>query len=135
MPFEVEDLTVNDGSLAPGGSKQFDIKMGCDWAKVHTLKLVQLTGGPMNITIEIWEKDSSGYDPADRSYFYLRILRRKIVQTPEQGAEYLEVIDPTLLFFDRDLSGEVHCRLLNHDGGTSSDFAVSLKCLEVGEQL
>ena len=135
FPFYVEDLTINDGSLALGESKEFDIKMGCNWAKVRQVKLVQLSEGPMNVTFELWEKDSSGYDSADRSTFYLRNLRRTIVQTPEQGAEFLEILNPELLYFDRDKSGELHCRIMNHDGGTASDFAIIIKCAEVGESL
>lgn len=136
MPFYGEDLTVNDGNLNPDGSdKRFDIKVGCDWAKIRSIKVLQLIAGVMNITFEIWEKDASGYNPVDRSTFYLRILRRNIRQGMQEGAEYLEIINPELLFHDRDRTGELHCRLVNNSGGTASDFAVVAKMGEVGESL
>jgi len=136
MPFHVEDLTINDGNLpADGSAKAFDVKTGCNWAKIRSIKIVQLIAGAMNITFEIWEKDSSGYNPVQRSDFYKRILRRNINQGAEEGAEYLEIINPELLFHDRDLSGELHCRLVNNAGGTASDFALVVKCAEVGEEL
>lgn len=109
--------------------------MGCNWAKLRTLKIVQLIEGPMNISLEVWEKSSGSYDPANRAHVYLRILRRTVIQTPEQGGEYEEIVDPGLLYFDRSLLGEIHCLLTNHVGGTSSDFAITIKCAEVGENL
>lgn len=135
FPFYVEDLTVNDANLAIGSAKQFDIRMGSDWAKIRSAKLVQLITGPMNITFEIWEKDENGYDYTDRSTFHLRVLRRSFVQTEQQGAEIHEILEPMLLYFDRDKTGEIHCRLTNNFGGTASDFALVLKCAEIGESI
>ena len=136
IPFEVEDLNINDGPLNPGMAKQFDIKLpGCKWAKLRSIKLVQLTSGAMNITFEVWEKDSSGYDLADRTKFYLRLLRRTIIQAEEAGGEYHEIFQPELLYHDRDSSYELHCRIMNNGEGVASDFAVVFKCGEVGEPL
>lgn len=136
MPFYVEDLTINDGNLpADESTKEFDIKIGCDWAKLRSLKVVQLNEGPLSVTIEVWEKDGDGYDPSDRTKWYLRLLRRTIAQTIEQGASYHEIINPELLYFDRDKTGEIHCRLINHSEGTASDFAIVFKMGEVGEAL
>jgi len=136
LPFEIEDLSVNDSPLALGHSKQFDIKLpGCKWAKLRSFKIIQLISGAMNVTFEVWEKDSSGYDPSSRSSFYLRLLKRTIIQTEEGGGEYHEIISPELLYHDRDSSYELHCRILNNGEGTPSDFAVVLKCGEVGEPL
>jgi hypothetical protein len=135
MPFEIEDLTINSGPLNPGLAKQFDIKLPGKWAKIRSLKLVQLTTGKMDVTFEIWEKDNSGYDPMDRSTFYLRIIKRTVIQEVEGGGEYHEIFQPEILYHDRDSSYELHCRILNNGDGTASDFAVVVKCGEVGEPL
>lgn len=135
MPFFVEDLTINDSNLGVGSEKKFNITLGMKWAKIRSVKLVQLIGGAMNVTLEVWEKDESGYDPINRATYYLRLLRRTIIQAVDEGGEYLEIIAPELLYHDRDNTGELHCRLVNNAGGTASDFAVVFKCGEVGEDL
>ena len=133
MPFELEDLTVNDGVLSEGDSKVFDIKMPLKWMKLRSLKIVQLRDGPMNVSFEIWEKGDGNYNPLDRAHAYLRVLRRTVIQSEEQGGEYHEILSPELLYHDRDSSYNVHCRMINNEGGTPSDFAIVLKCGEIGE--
>lgn len=109
--------------------------MGCNWAKIRSFKIVQLVGGPMKITFEVWERNESGYNPSSREHFYMCVLRRTLEQTLDEGGEYLEVLTPEQLYYDRDKSGQLHCRMINWPGGTNSDFAVVFKCGEVGEQL
>jgi len=135
MPFYIEDLTINDGPLAADGSaKEFDIKMGCDWAKIRSIKLIQLAAATaMKATLEIWEKDSDGYNPATRADLYMNILAKAIDEAT--GGVYFEIFNHDLLFHDRDKSGEMHLRLVNLTGGTASDFAIVIKCGEVGEAL
>ena len=118
-------LAVNSGNLAANGSaKEFDITGFVNTAKIQQVTITQLTAGAANYTFEIWEKDSSGYDPATRANLYLRIYSRDFTVSEDS-----DIIEPYILYTDRDSTEELHCRIVNNAGGTASDFDVSIKAL------
>jgi len=134
--FNVENLTFNGGTLAPGGVATLDIPIPAKWVKIAYIKIVQLVAGIMVIDFDIWE--SSTYNPGLRDTFYLRRLRRNISQTPAQGGEYGEALSPMVPYKDRDPIDEektycLHCRLRNDLTGTASDFAVVITLADIGE--
>ncbi|MGP8322393.1 MAG: hypothetical protein ACT6FG_00125 [Methanosarcinaceae archaeon] len=104
-----------------GAAIQFDITSFADLATLKQVSVTQLTPGNYDYTVEIWEKDSSGYVPGTYSGHYLKIFSRDIDQR-----EYNENINGGLLYRDRDASSELHVRLVNNAGGTSSTFNVSV---------
>ncbi|GAH07383.1 unnamed protein product, partial [marine sediment metagenome] len=81
-----------------------------------------------------------------RSNLYQKILARRIEMTEIQGGEYGESLsgDP-MPYFDRDSLNEdlvsteersyrLHCRIENDvTDGTESDFAVTIKIADMGE--
>lgn len=108
-------------SCATGTEIEFDIALGSDEAIIQQVNITQLTGTTADYTIEIWGKDASGYDPAVTTERYLRIWARDIDET-----SYNENIDGGLIYNDRDASDELHMRLINNSGGTTSAFNISV---------
>jgi len=123
--IQEDTFTINSGNITADGSyKEFDITGFANYAQIKQIAITQLTGTTANYTIEIWEKDASGYDPADTSKRYLRIWSRDIDEN-----EYNENIDGGIDYVDRDSTSELHMRLVNQTGGTASDFDVIIKAL------
>ena len=130
--FTAEDLTINDANIAADGSfKEFDITADVDAIAipnssiVEQISITQLTfANNMNVTFEIWEKDSAGYVPTTRADLYLKVFSRDISNT---DGEWSEVIEGMQYLRDRDGTNELHCRLVNNVGGEASDFAVVVK--------
>ena len=117
-------LNINAGSniAADGSYKQFDITDFANNAKILQVVITQLTSGAANYTFEIWEKDSSSYSVTDRGHLYLRTYSRDFTVSEDS-----DIIEPSLLYVDRDSTKELHCRLVNNAGGTASDFSVNIK--------
>ena len=102
------------------------------------------------MNFEVWESTVARAAPDTRAYFYQKILNRRINQTVLQGGEYGESLsgDP-MPYYDRDAIevdiggglrtqlGEpymLHCRIENDTAeGTLSDFAVTVKIADMGE--
>lgn len=121
-----EAFAVNGGNLAADGSDvEFDITGFTDIANILEVLVVQLTAGNPNYTVEIWEKDASGYNPAVRSDMYLNRYSRDFDQADESHAN--NIIDQGLIYIDRDATSELHMRIINNVGGTASDFDVSVR--------
>ncbi len=121
-----EKFAVNGGNLAADGSDvEFDIPGFTNKANILEVEVVQLTAGTPNFTVEIWEKDASGYDPAVRSDLYLNRYSRDFDQSDESHAN--NIIDQGLIYIDRDGTSELHMRIINNTGGTASDFDVSVR--------
>lgn len=108
-----------------GAAIQFDITGFVDLATLKQINITQLTSGNYDYTLEIWEKDSSGYIPGTYTDHYLKIFSRDIDQR-----EYNENIDGGLLYRDQDATQELHMRLVNNAGGTDSTFNVSVVATE-----
>lgn len=123
-PVYVEDLTINNGANIPanGSAVEFDIVDFVNVANILQVTVTQLTAGPAVYTFEIWETDGDGYNPADRTTLYLRTYSRDFIVDEDS-----DLIDPGLLYIDRDSTAELHCRIVNNIGGTASDFAVAVK--------
>lgn len=121
-----ENLTINDGvAIAANGSAvEFDITDFTNTAKILQVTVTQLTAGASVYTVEIWERDGAGYNPATRADLYLRIYSRDFTVDEDS-----DIIDPYMIYVDRDETSELHMRLVNNVGGTASDFAVSVKAL------
>lgn len=121
-----EKFAVNGGNLAADGSDvEFDITGFTNKANILEVLIVQLTAGTPNYTVEIWEKDSSGYNPAIRADMYLNRYSRDFDQTDESHVN--NIIDQGLTYVDRDSTSELHMRIINNIGGTASDFDVSVR--------
>ena len=119
----VDKKAINGGDLAANGSaKEFDITGFVNSARIIQVTVTQLTAGTANYTLEIWEKDASGYDPTTRADLIYRVYSRDFTES-----EVSDLIVPYLLYVDRDGSSELHGRLVNNAGGTASDFDVSVK--------
>jgi len=120
---------------------RFDLPITSRFCKIVYIGIVQLTAGPMEMNFEIWESSAARLAPDDRNNFYQKILNRRIIQTVDQGGEYGESLsgDP-MPYFDRDAVDEestymLHCRIENNPtvGYTPSDFAVTIKIADMGE--
>lgn len=130
--FTAQNLTINDANITADGSfKEFDITTDIDVVDIPNSFIVlqiiitQLTfAANMNITFQLWEKDSAGYNPATRAHFYMKILERDIINN---DGEWSEIIEGELSYRDRNGTNEIHGRLVNNVGGEASDFAVVIK--------
>ena len=100
----------------------FNIIEFSNTAKILQITITQLTAGAANYTFEIWEKNSNGYNTTDRATLYLRTYSRDFTVSEDS-----DIIEPSLLYIDRDNTKELHCRLVNNAGGTSSDFSINVK--------
>lgn len=122
------------------GDLNFDLPLTSRFCKIVYIGIVQLTHGIMDVNFEIWESTAARGVPFDRANFYQKILSRKIDMTADQGGEYGESLsgDP-MPYFDRDAIDEestyrLHCRIENDiTDGTLSDFAVTIKIADMGE--
>ena len=119
-----ENLTINNGVNIPanGSAVEFDLTDFTNTAKIQQVTVTQLTAGASVYTIEIWEMDGAGYNPLTRADLYLRVYSRDFIVDEDS-----DIIDPFLIYTDRDETSELHMRLVNNVGGTASDFAVSVK--------
>lgn len=127
--------------VLPGVPLILDLPIKSRWCKILYIKIVQLTAGPMEIDFEIWESTATRADPANRASLYQLILSRRISQTVVQGSQYGESLaDAPMPYIDRDAETEekthnLHIRIENFQAGTSSDFAVSIKIADMGENV
>ena len=118
----------------------FDLPITSKFCKIVYIGIVQLTAGPMQMNFEVWESTAARAGPGTRANFYQKILNRRITQTVVQGGEYGESLsgDP-MPYYDRDADDEehtyrLHCRIENDvTDGTLSDFAVTVKIADMGE--
>ena len=120
VPIHIESQAVNGGDIALGNALSFDITGFVDAAYIRQILVTQLTAGAANYTIEIWETDT--YNPATRSDLIRRIFSRDVLTD-----EWSELIEDVLLYVDRDMTNELHMRIVNNVGGTASDFDVAVK--------
>lgn len=122
------------------GAVNFDLPITGRFCKIVYIGIIQLTSGPMQMNFEIWESTGARSAPDARTNFYQKILNRRITMTQVQGGEYGESLagDP-MPYFDRDAVDEertyrLHCRIENDiTDGTASDFAVTIKIADMGE--
>ena len=133
--------------LAISERVEFDIRILSRWCKIAQIKIVQQTMGAMKISFEVWEEIPI-YE-GNRLEMHKNVIRRNIVLTDEQGGWYGEsLVNNLILYKDRkeplydpDVSERVpyhgpynlHCALVNEDGGTASDFHVLFKIADIGE--
>lgn len=117
-------LNINAGNniAADGSYKQFDVIDFANNAKILQIIITQLTSGAADYTFEIWEKNSNNYSVTDREHLYLRTYSRDFTVSEDS-----DIIEPSLLYVDRDNTKELHCRLVNNAGGTASDFSINIK--------
>jgi len=127
--------------VVPGTPLILDLPIKSRWCKIVYIGIVQLTAGDMEIDFEIWESTATRADPANRAGFYQLILSRRISQSVLQGGQYGESLsgDP-MPYTDRDAETEekthnLHIRIQNFAAGTDSDFAVSIKIADMGENV
>jgi len=126
--------------LGLDGALRFDLPITSRFCKIVYIGIVQLSPGPMSMNFEVWESTAARLAPDLRANLYQKILNRQITMTVEQGGEYGESLsgDP-MPYFDRDAVDEdptyrLHCRLENdRTAGTFSDFAVTVKIADMGE--
>lgn len=144
--YITENLTVNGGDLALGSAVNFDLRIVGKFCKIVSIKIVQLTGGPMDIDFQVWESTAARADPGNRVNLYQEIIARHITLTALQGGQYGESLaGHPMPYYDRDVQDpnaervegyRLHCRLDNFAaGGTASDFAVSIKIADMGENI
>ena len=129
------NLYQND--LALSERVEFDIPILSRWCKIAQIKIVQQTGGAMQISFEVWEEIPI-YE-GNRLEMHKNVIRRNIELTAIQGGWYGEsLVNNLILYKDREDPGEeraynLHCALVNEAGGTVSDFHVLFKIAEIGE--
>ena len=132
--------------LAAGGAGStvnFDLPVKSRWCKIVGIKIVQLTGGPMEISFQVWESTAMRAANAARTSLYQQLILRHITQTVVQGGQYGESLaDAPMPYVDRDAETEekthnLHIRIENLAGATAtaSDFAVSIKVADMGEKV
>jgi len=132
-----EAVITNTSGQASGVIKEFDIPIKSSWAKIAYVKIVQLEPGAMDIKFDIFEK--SGIDESLRRNLLYNVYRRNIEMTAIQGGQYGEsLMGGPIPYKDRDAQVEahtrnLHCRLINEAGGTTSDFTVLIKLADIGE--
>ncbi len=121
---------------------RFDLPITSKFCKIVYIGIVQLTPGPMQINFEIWESTAARLLPNTRANLYQKIINRRITMTQEQGGEYGETLaGGPMPYYDRDAVDEestyrLHCRLENDvSAGTESDFAVTIKIADMGENV
>jgi hypothetical protein len=138
--YKTEDLTINDGALALGTAVTFDLPIKSRWCKIVYIKIVQLTAGPLELSFEIYESTAAQADAGTtRSLLYQLILSRDITIPVEGGGHFGESLAGNPIpYEDRDTRDEekthmIHCRLLNHNDGTASDFQVVITVADIGE--
>lgn len=113
---------IPTASCAAGAAIQFDITSFNNLAILKQVAITQLVAGTYSYTLEIWEKDSSGYTPGTYADHYLKIFSRDI-----DAREYRENIDSGgLSYRDRDATSELHIRIVNDATGTTSTFNVAI---------
>jgi hypothetical protein len=130
--------------LAAGGigsTVNIDLAVKSRWSKIVGIKIVQLAGGPMEISFQVWESTAMRIANALRTSLYQQVILRHITQTVVQGGQYGESLaDAPMPYVDRDAETEekthyLHIRIENLGGGTASDFAVSVKVADMGENV
>jgi hypothetical protein len=127
--------------VALGGSVHVDLAIKSRWSKIIYIKIVQLTGGAMDIGFQVWESTAMRTANAARTSLYQQPILRHITQTLVQGGQYGESLaDAPMPYVDRDAETEekthnLHIRIENYQGGTASDFAVSIKVADMGENV
>ncbi len=137
--YITENLTINSGDLPVGDAVIFDLPIVSRWCKIVSIKIVQLTAGAMHIDFEVWESTAARAGPVNRANLYQLPLTRNITIVPAGGAQYSESLAGSPMpYKDRDAVDEertyrLHCRLENFNDGTLSDFAVSIKIADIGE--
>lgn len=125
------------GTLAIPERVEFDIPIKSRWCKIAQIKIVQQTMGAMKISFEVWE-ETPVYE-GNRIEMHKNVIRRNISLTDVQGGWYGEsLVNNLILYQDGEDPGEereynLHCALVNEEGGTVSDFHVLLKIAEIGE--
>jgi hypothetical protein len=116
---------------------EFDIRIKSKWCKIAQIKIVQQIAGTMKITFEVWE-ETPIYE-GNRIEMHKNVIRRNITLTALQGGWYGEsLVNNLMLYQDGEDPGEereynLHCALINEEGGTVSDFHVLFKLVEIGE--
>jgi len=124
-------------NLALSERVEFDIPILSRWCKIAQIKIVQQTMGAMEIAFEVWE-ETPIYE-GNRIEMHKNVIRRNVALTPIQGGWYGEsLVNNLILYKDREDPGEehaynLHCALVNEDGGTISDFHVLFKIADIGE--
>ncbi len=139
IPIEDDEFIIWTGT-GVHEAVNFDLPITSRFCKIVYIGIVQLTAGPMEMNFEIWESTAARSSPDTRTNFYQKILNRRITMTRIQGGEYGESLsgDP-MPYYDRDaVDGEhtyrLHCRIENDiTDGTESDFAVTIKIADMGE--
>lgn len=140
--YEVPIHAVNGGvDVAPEAHVDFDLAIKSRYCKICYIKIVQLTAGAMDVDFEVWESTvSRNAGLAVRTNLYLLKLTRSIELIDVQGGQYGENLNPPIAYVDRDTVDEgrtyqIHCKIYNRTGGTASDFDVSLKIADTGEEV
>ena len=116
---------------------EFDIPIKSKWCKIAQIKIIQQIAGTMKITFEVWE-ETPIYE-GNRIEMHKNVIRRNISLTALQGGWYGEsLVNNLILYQDGEDPGEerkynLHCALINENGGTVSDFHVLFKIAEIGE--
>lgn len=138
----ITDTFIIWTGLDINGALNFDLPVLSRFCKIVFIGIVQLTAGPMDIAFEVWESTAARAAADVRANFYQKIINRKIVMTVDQGGEYGESLsgDP-MPYYDRDAVDEestyrLHCRIENDIAdGTASDFAVTVKIADMGQNV
>ncbi len=116
---------------------EFDIRIKSKWCKIAQIKIGQQEAGPMTITFEVWEE--TPIFEGNRLEMQKNVIRRRISLTTQQGGWFGEsLVNNLILYQDGEDPGEereynLHCALVNENGGTVSDFHVLFKLAEIGE--
>lgn len=133
----VEDLTLEGGNIPTDDSEHFyELQIPATWMKIVYVKLVQITNGKMNCTVCI--NEIANLDDGIRTNLYAQVFRRHITLADTEGAQYGEALTEFIPYKDREATKDLrrlHIAIINHAAGTASDFALSVKLADIGEDV
>jgi len=120
-----------------------DLPIKYKWCKVGYMKVVQREAGAMDVTLEIWESTAArASEGGVRALLYQLKISRDIELDLGEGGQYGETLMGGLIpYKDRDtvVSDDkvynLHCRLINNEGGVASDFDLSFNVADTSEVL
>lgn len=126
---ELTFLDAFGGALTAGGAVgNANLAALRSQLAITVLSIIQRTGPAVDFDFEIWEVPvgTDRTEPPIVTEQFRRVFNREIVTALTDELLYLEELGP-LEYFDRDDNGNIHARLVNNAGGTTSIFDIVFK--------
>jgi len=125
---ELTFLNAFSGTVAAGAAGNVSLACLRSYLTIHMITVVQRTGAAVDFHLEIWESElASRTEPPIVTEQYARIYNRAVLPAQTDELLYVELMSPPLEYFDREAGNEIHLRLDNQAGGTTSEFDIVMK--------